>query len=141
MLKYTHETSICHVFTLTFNLLVEEITKLCVLSNLTTLIGSVVEWLKRRAYERHDLGSKPTRAILFCPWGRCFTAHSPAWWSWQAVINYILISFKLEADSNFLASPEAGWSNGLPYVLALPSLSCDSGGYIYRDIIHVNKNK
>ena len=45
-----------------------------------------------------------------------------------AVLNVNHISIKLRADSNILASPEAGWGNCLPYVLALPSLSCDSGG-------------
>ena len=45
------------------------------------LVGGVVEWLKRRARDQHELGSKPTRAILLCPWERHFTAHSPAWWS------------------------------------------------------------
>ena len=44
-------------------------------------IGSVVEWLKRRARDQHGLGSKPNRAILLCPWERHFTEHSPAWWS------------------------------------------------------------
>ena len=44
------------------------------------MIGSVVEWLKRRARDQHGLAS-PTRAILLCPWERHFTAHSPAWWS------------------------------------------------------------
>ena len=78
--------------------------------------------------DQHDLGSKPTRAILLCPWERHFTAHSPAWWSWQAVLNYNHISIKLQADSNILASPEAGRGNCLPYVLAPPSLSCESGG-------------
>ena len=29
---------------------------------------TVVEWLKRRARNQHGLGSKPTRAILLCPW-------------------------------------------------------------------------
>ena len=38
------------------------------------------------------------------------------------------ISIKLQADSNILVSPEAGWGNCLPYVLAPPSLSCESGG-------------
>ena len=28
---------------------------------------------------QHSLGSKPTHAILLCPWERHFTAHSPAW--------------------------------------------------------------
>ena len=35
-------------------------------------VGSVVEWLKRRAYDQHDLGSKRTRAILMCSWERNF---------------------------------------------------------------------
>ena len=91
-------------------------------------VGSVVEWLKRWARDQHGLGSKPTRAILLCPWERHFRAHSPAWWPWPAVLNYSHISIKLQADSNILASPEAGWGNCLPYVLAPPSLSCEPGG-------------
>ena len=90
--------------------------------------GSVIEWLKRRAHDQHGLGSKSTRAILSCPWERHFTALSPAWWSWKAVLNYSHISIKLQADSNILASPEAGRGNCLPYVLAPPSLSYESGG-------------
>ena len=86
-------------------------------------VGSVVEWLKRRAYDQHGLGSKAARAILLCPWEKHFTA----WWSWQAVLNYSHISIKLQADSNILVSPEAGRGNCLPYVLAPPSLSCESG--------------
>ena len=92
------------------------------------IVGSVVEWLTRRARDQHGLGSKPTCAILLCPWKRHFTAHSPAWRFWQAVLNYSHISIKLQADSNKLASPEAGRGNCLPYVLAPPSLSCESGG-------------
>ena len=76
-------------------------------------VGSVVEWLKRRACDQHGLGSKPTHAILLCPWERHFTAHYPAWWSWQAVLNYSHISIKLQADSNILVSPEAG--RGIAY--------------------------
>ena len=90
--------------------------------------GSVVEWLKHRTDDQHGLGSKSTCTILLCPWERHFTALFPAWWSWQAVLNYSNISTKLLADSNILASPEAGRGNCLPYVLALPSLSCESGG-------------
>ena len=30
------------------------------------MVGSVVEWLERRDYGRHCLGSKATRAILLC---------------------------------------------------------------------------
>ena len=80
--------------------------------------GSVVEWLKHRADDQHGLGLKPTCAILLCPWERHFTALSPAWWSWQAVLNYS-ISTKLLAESNMLASPEAGRGNCLPYVYRL----------------------
>ena len=42
------------------------------------LVDSVVEWLKHHACDQHDLGSKPTRVILLCPWERYFTALSPA---------------------------------------------------------------
>ena len=91
-------------------------------------ISSVVEWLKCWACDQHGFSSKSTCAILLCPWERHFMVHSPAWWSWQAVLNYSNISMKLQADSNILASQEAGQDNCLPYVLALPSLSCESGG-------------
>ena len=73
------------------------------------LVGSIVEWLKRRARDQHGHGSKLSRAILLCPWEKHFTAHSLAWWFWQAVLNYSHISIKLQEDSNILASPEAGW--------------------------------
>ena len=72
------------------------------------IVGSVVEWLQHRTDDQHGLGSKPTCAILLCPWERHFTAFSPAWWSTR--------SSKLLADSNILASPEAGRGNCLPYV-------------------------
>ena len=86
----------------------------------------MVEWLKHRTDDQHGLGSKPTCAILLCPWERHITAFSPAWWSWQAVLNYSHISTKLLADSNILISPEAGRGICVPY--APPSLSCESGG-------------
>ena len=73
--------------------------------------------VERRDCDRRGLGSKPTRAILLCPWKRHFMAFSPAWWSWQAVLNYSHISIKLQADSNILASPEAGRGNCSPYLL------------------------
>ena len=44
-------------------------------------VCDLVEWLQRRACIRHGLGSKPTCAILLCPWERHFTALFPAWWS------------------------------------------------------------
>ena len=90
-------------------------------------VSSVVKWLKCWARDQHGLSSKPTCAILLCPWERHFTAYFPAWWSWQAVPNYSHIFIKLQADSNILVSPEAGQGNCLPYVLAPPSLSCKSG--------------
>ena len=58
-------------------------------------VGSVVKWLKCPTHDQHGLGSKPSRTILLCLWERHFTAHSPAWWSWQAVLNYSHISIKL----------------------------------------------
>ena len=60
----------------------------------------MVEWLKHRAYDQHGLGLKPMHTILLCPWERHFTTFSPAWWSWQAVLNYCHIFIKLQADSN-----------------------------------------
>ena len=98
------------------------------MGNQQAVVNSVVEWLKCRVHDQHGLSSKPTCAILFCPWERHFVAHSPDWWTWQAVLNYSQISIKLQADSNILASPEAGQGNCLPYVLVSPSLSCESGG-------------
>ena len=59
---------------------------------LPLIIGSVVVWLRRRAYDQHGLALKPTRIILLCPWERHFAALSPAWWSWQAVLNYSYIT-------------------------------------------------
>ena len=72
--------------------------------------------VKRHAYDQHGLGSKPIRTIMLCSWERHFTALSPASQSWQATFNFSYIFIKLQADSNVLASPEAG--RGLPYVLA-----------------------
>ena len=92
------------------------------------VVGSVVDLLKHCAHNQHGLGSKPTHAILLCPWERHFTALSLAWWSWKAVLNFSHISIKLQPDSNILASPEVGWGDCLPYVLVPPLLSCESGG-------------
>ena len=58
-------------------------------------VDSVVEWLKRRARDQFGLSSKPTCAVLLCPWERHFTTYSPAWWSWQAVLNLNHVSIKL----------------------------------------------
>ena len=59
-------------------------------------VGSMVDWIKRRAGDQHDLGSKFTRAILWWAWEKHFTALFPAWWSWQAVRNFNHISMKLK---------------------------------------------
>ena len=83
----------------------------------------MVEWLKRRTYDIDGVGSKPTRAILLCPWERHFTALFLAWWSWQAVLNYSHISIKLQADSNILACSEADRDNCFTLCIAPPSLS------------------
>ena len=48
--------------------------------------------LKHRTDDQHGLGLKTTCAILLCPWERHFTVLSPAWWFWQAVLNYNNIS-------------------------------------------------
>ena len=48
--------------------------------------------------------------------GKTLYGTFPAWWFWQAVLNYNHISIKLQADSNILVSPEAGRGNCLPYV-------------------------
>ena len=59
------------------------------MGNLVALkfIGSVVEWLKRRAYDQHGIGSKPTRVILLCPWERHFTALFPCLVVWKVALN------------------------------------------------------
>ena len=83
----------------------------------------MVKWLERRDCDRYGLDLKPIRAILLRPWERHFTALCPAWWSRQVVLNFSYISIllknqnqKFQADSNILASLEAGRSNCLPYV-------------------------
>ena len=90
-------------------------------------VGSVVEGLEHRACGRHGLGSEPARAMLWYPWERHFTELFFAWWSWQVLATFSHISIKLKKQNN-LASQEAGRGNCLPYVLASPSLSCESGG-------------
>ena len=50
-------------------------------------VGSVLEWLKCRAYDQHGFGSKPTHVVLLYSYDRHFTALSPVWWSWQAALN------------------------------------------------------
>ena len=47
--------------------------------------GSVVKQCHN--CDQHGPSSKPIHAILLCPWERHLMALSPAWWSWQAVLN------------------------------------------------------
>ena len=68
-----------------------------VLNNIKHLMQlSAARSSQRRDCDRYGLGSKPTRAILLCPWERHFTALSPAWWSWQAALIYIYISINFQ---------------------------------------------
>ena len=79
-------------------------------------VDRVVKWLESSDCDRHGLGSKPTRAILLCPWERHFTILTPAWWSGQAVPNFRHIFPKLKNQNKkfrLLAFLEAGWSDCL----------------------------
>ena len=91
-------------------------------------LGSGVEW--RRAYGQHGLGSKSTRAILLCSWERQFMTLFPAWWFWQAVLNYSRIFIKLQADGNSLASREAGRSDCL--------IECISASVAFLQVRRIN---
>ena len=61
------------------------------------VVGSVVDWLKRRVHDHRSLGSKPTRAILLCLWGRHFTALFPC-------LVVLASSFKLKSYFYHIAS-------------------------------------
>ena len=52
-------------------------------------VGSVVEWLRRRAYDQHGLGSKPTRVVLLYPWERHFTGLGKQLYKWTAISWYL----------------------------------------------------
>ena len=69
-----------------------------------TLRSLKKKWLKRWAREQRGLGSKPTYTILLCAWEKYFTAISPAWWSWQALLNDVicLLNYKRTAISWYL---------------------------------------
>ena len=95
----------------------------------------VIKWLERRDCDRHGLRSKPTRAILLCPWKRhlaAFSCYLVALASSSKFLSYLYKTKKLikkfQADSNILASPEAGRDNCLPYALAPSMLACVSEG-------------
>ena len=48
----------------------------------------MVEWLECCGCDQHGLNTKHACAILLCLWKRHFTELSPAWQSWQAVLNF-----------------------------------------------------
>ena len=76
--------------------------------------------LKHGVRDRHSLGSKPTRAILLCPWERHFTALSPAWWSWQAVVNKSHISIKISSGQQYFGTSSSRSENCLStYIVCL----------------------
>ena len=58
-----------------------------IVTNISIYVGSMVKWLENCAYDQHDLGSKPTCAILLCSWERHFMVLLLDWWSCQAVPN------------------------------------------------------
>ena len=62
------------------------------MSNKHDIVDSTIEWLEHLDCNRHGPDSKPTRAILLCPWERHFTALFLAWYSWQAVLSFTHIS-------------------------------------------------
>ena len=69
-LHYVFVRILRRIFSICFYVLFLFLSKNCV--------GSVVEWLKHRTDDQHGLGSKPTSAILLCPWEKHFTPLSPA---------------------------------------------------------------
>ena len=93
------------------------------------MVGSMLEWLERRDYHKHGLGTKPTPAILLCFRERHFTAFSPALWSWQAA-NCKSYLYKISFGQQCLVISGSSLCKCLPYILAPPSLFIKSGGYI-----------
>ena len=72
-------------------------------------VDSVVESLKCCVCDQHGLGSEPTRIILLCPWERHFTALSPAWMSWQAVLNLSHVFMKLKKQNKKFERTAISW--------------------------------
>ena len=75
-------------------------------------------WSRFKTYSRHSIVSL----------GKPLCCNFPCFVVLASSSNFSHIFIKLQADSDILASPEAGRGNCLPYVLAPPSLSCESGG-------------
>ena len=104
--------------------------------NKAFFVGSVIEWLKRCACDRHGLGSKSTRAILLCPREKHFTPLFFACWSWQRVLNFSHIFIKLKNKKKTHFNRKAiSWHlrkqiGVIAYALSIspPTLSCESAG-------------
>ena len=62
--------------------------------------------------------------VFCCVFGKDTLQHIPLL---GGLGKQLKISINLQADSNILASPETGWGNCLPYVLAPLLFSCESG--------------
>ena len=90
------------------------------------VVGSVVEWLNAEL-ETTTVSVQNPLAPFCCVLGKDTLRHIPCLVV-LASSSKLYISTKLQADSNILASPEAGRGNCLPYVLAPPSFSFESGG-------------
>ena len=91
----------------------------------------MVEWLNRRDRDRHGLGSKPTRAILLRPWGKTLYGTFPCMVVLASSFKLkSYISIKISSGQQYLGisgSRSEEVTIVLPYVLAPPSLSCESG--------------
>ena len=90
-------------------------------------VGSVVEWLERRDCDRQWFQFKTYSHHSVVSFGKTLYDTFPCL-AVLAAPNSSYISMKFQPESNILASPEADRVNCLPYVLASPSLSCESGG-------------
>ena len=68
--------------------------------NFASFLTNKTFFCQQCACDQDSLGSKPTRAILWCPCKRHFAALSPSWQSWQAVLNFSHICIKLKNQNN-----------------------------------------
>ena len=88
----------------------------------------MIEWLERRGYNQHVPASKPTRAILLCPWKEDFVAISPAWRFWQAVLNFshnfmklvVIVWKSIQTGSDTNRTGAEGLSFYYPRLLCFP---------------------
>ena len=74
----------------------------------------------------HRSGFKTYSYHFVVSLGKIFNGTFPDWCSWQAVLNFSKKKIKILTGQKYLAPPEAGWDNSLPFKLEHPSLSCES---------------